>query len=84
MPLGRNSLTLNGGFVYVVLVTSTFAIKSLVLNCGPMPRYKHQQTLFQRISATHIIFQGLFSLSFKSSDHYFDPAQVNMKKLKAM
>jgi len=37
-PLGRNSLTLIGGFVNVVPVASTFAIKSLVLNCGSLPK----------------------------------------------
>jgi len=35
--LGRNSLTLSGGFVYVVPITSSFAIKSLVLNYGHLP-----------------------------------------------
>jgi len=38
MLLGRNNLTLSRGFVYVVPVTSSFAIKSLVLNYGNLPR----------------------------------------------
>jgi hypothetical protein len=84
MPEGRNSLTLNGGFVYAVPVTPTFAIKSLVLIVAFCQEYTHQQTPLQIILATHIIFQGLFSGRFTLSDHYFYSSLEIKIKLKAM
>jgi len=53
-PLGRNSLTLNGGFVYVVPVTSTFAIKISISKLWPSAKNTNSNRHYSKEFEPHM------------------------------